>query len=209
MTAINKELVAPRKKGRPLSFDRDIALNKAMILFWEHGYEATSLNDLTSALGVKPSSIYSAFGDKKSLFFEAVDLYLGGDAALQTMLNQAPTARAAVKNMLDGAVTAFTADDRPKGCLLASAALSCSDAALDVRQSLGAIRRGMEAQVHNRIAVGIAQQELSADSDAEALAGMAIALVQGLSTLARDGASREKLARIVATAFQGWPNDQT
>ena len=207
MTAINKAPIAPRKKGRPLSFDRDIALNKAMMLFWEHGYEATSLNDLTSALGVKPSSIYSAFGDKKSLFFEAVDLYLGGDAALQKMLSQAPTARAAVKNMLDGAVVAFTADDKPKGCLLASAALSCSDAALDVRQSLGVIRRNMEAQVRDRIAVGIARQELR--GDAGALAGLAIALVQGLSTLARDGASREKLTRIDATAFQGWPDDQT
>ena len=207
MTAINKAPIAPRKKGRPLSFDRDIALNKAMMLFWEHGYEATSLNDLTSALGVKPSSIYSAFGDKKSLFFEAVDLYLGGDAALQKMLSQAPTARAAVKDMLDGAVVAFTADDKPKGCLLASAALSCSDAALDVRQSLGVIRRNMEAQVRDRIAVGIARQELR--GDAGALAGLAIALVQGLSTLARDGASREKLTRIVATAFQGWPDDQT
>ena len=207
MTAINKVPIAPRKKGRPLSFDRDIALNKAMMLFWEHGYEATSLNDLTSALGVKPSSIYSAFGDKKSLFFEAVDLYLGGDAALQKMLSQAPTARAAVKNMLDGAVVAFTADGKPKGCLLASAALSCSDAALDVRQSLGVIRRNMEAQVRDRIAVGIARQELR--GDAGALAGLAIALVQGLSTLARDGASREKLTRIDATAFQGWPDDQT
>ena len=205
MIATNNISAVVRKKGRPLSFDRTTALSQAMLLFWEHGYEATSLNDLTSALGVTPSSIYSAFGDKKNLFFEAVNLYLGGDAALQAMLTEAPTARIAVQTMLDGAAVAFTTEDKPKGCLLASAALSCSESALDVRQSLGAIRRGMESQVRDRIAIGISQQELPADTDAEALAGMAMAVVQGMSTLARDGAPREKLMRIASTALRGWP----
>ena len=205
MIAINKTQAAPRKKGRPLSFDRSTALSKAMLLFWEHGYEATSLKDLTSALGVTPSSIYSAFGDKKNLFFEAVNLYLGGDGALQGMLSEAPTARIAVQTMLDGAAVAFTAEHKPKGCLLASAALSCSESALDVRQSLGAIRREMETHVRNRIAMGIKQHELPSDTDVEALAGMTMAVIQGMSTLARDGAPREKLMRIAATACQGWP----
>jgi AcrR family transcriptional regulator len=205
VNASNNIPVVPRKKGRPLSFDRDMALNKAMLLFWEHGYEATSLNDLTSALGVTPSSIYSAFGDKKNLFFEAVNLYLGGGDALQTMLTQAPTARAAVQAMLTGAAAAFTGEHTPKGCLLASAALSCSESAIDVRQSLGAIRRGMETQLRDRIALGMTQGELPRDADAEALAAMTMAVIQGMSTLARDGAPREKLTRIAAIALQGWP----
>jgi AcrR family transcriptional regulator len=205
VTATKKSSRVPGKKGRPLSFDRDVALNKAMLLFWEHGYEATSINTLTSALGVTPSSIYSAFGDKKTLFFEAVELYMTGGGSLQMMLDQAPTARAAVQQMLLGAAAGFTGECTPKGCLLASAAVSCSADAGDVRQALGARRRGIEAQVRDRIAMGIRQGDVPADADADALAAMAMALIQGMSTLARDGAAREKLNRIVMTALQGWP----
>lgn len=205
MTAPNIDSTPPRKKGRPLSFDRDAALHKAMLLFWEHGYEATSLNDLTSALGVTPSSIYSAFGDKKGLFFDAVGLYLAGPVTLETMLAQAPSARAAVQTMLEGAAMAFTGDATPSGCLLASAALSCSESAADVRQTLGAIRQGMEAHVRNRIVLGIERKELPPQTDADALAGMTMAVIQGMSTAARDGAPREKLLRIAAAALAAWP----
>ena len=209
MIATKKTTAASRKKGRPLSFDREAALNKAMLLFWEHGYEATSLNALTSALGVTPSSIYSAFGDKKTLFFEALELYMTGGGSLQMMLDRAPTARAAVQQMLLGAAAGFTGECTPKGCLLASAAVSCSEDAGDVRQALGARRRGIEAQVRDRIAAGIRQGDVPADTDADALAAMVMALIQGMSTLARDGAAREKLNRIVMTALQGWPLQAT
>ena len=209
MTATKKSSKVPGKKGRPLSFDRDVALNKAMLLFWEHGYEATSINTLTSALGVTPSSIYSAFGDKKMLFFEAVDLYMTGGGSLQMMLDQAPTAHAAVQQMLLGAAAGFTGECMPKGCLLASAAVSCSADASDVRQALGARRRHIEAQVRDRIALGIRQGDVPADTDPDTLAALAIALIQGMSTLARDGAAREKLNRIVMTALQGWPLQAT
>lgn len=205
MTTPDNLISTPRKKGRPLSFDRDAALHQAMLLFWEHGYEATSLNDLTSALGVTPSSIYSAFGDKKGLFFDAVGLYLGGPVTLQTMLDDAPTARAAAAAMLEGAAAGFTGADTPRGCLLASAAISCSDSAADVRQTLGAIRQGMEAQLRARIQDGVARQELPEETDAEVLAAMTMAVIQGMSTAARDGAPREKLLRIAAAALQAWP----
>ena len=205
MIANNSHPPSLRKKGRPLSFDRDAALNKAMLLFWEHGYEATSLSDLTSALGVKPSSIYSAFGDKKHLFLEAVDHYLSSAEPLAAMLANAPTARAAVEALLTGAATGFTGEHTPKGCLLASAALSCSEDAADVRRALGAKRQSIEAQVRERIAFDIAHGELPGDSDADALAAMTMALIQGMSTLARDGAPREKLMRVIRAALQAWP----
>lgn len=205
MITPNSLIAKQRKKGRPLSFDRDAALYKAMLLFWEHGYEATSLNDLTSALGVTPSSIYSAFGDKKGLFLEAVGLYLGSAATVQTMLGEAITARAAAAAMLEGAAAGFTGAETPRGCLLASAAISCSDSAADVRQTLGAIRQGMEAQLRARIQDGIARQEMPEETDAEVLAAMTMAVIQGMSTAARDGAPREKLLRIAGAAMQAWP----
>ena len=64
------------KTGRPINFDRDAALEAAMLLFWERGYEGTSMADLTQAMGLNPSSIYAAFGDKYALFQLAVKRYM-------------------------------------------------------------------------------------------------------------------------------------
>ncbi len=89
---MKKSAHAPHaKKGRPLSFDREAVLHQAMLLFWRHGYEATSLSDLTAAMGVTAPSIYTAFGDKKRLFLEAVDRYLSGPVTSDSIIVAAGT----------------------------------------------------------------------------------------------------------------------
>ena len=205
ITTNSKPSETARKKGRPLSFDRDVALQKAMMLFWRHGYEATSLNNLTSALGVKPSSIYTVFGDKKRLFLEAVALYMAGPVTSQLIIAQAKNGCDAAMELLKTAVKGFTGENTPAGCLLATSAISCSDAASDVQEELAVIRRGIEGQLQEKVQASIDAGILPGDSDAEALAGMTMALILGLSTLARDGASREKLDRLVDAAMKAWP----
>ena len=140
-----------RKKGRPLSFDREDALAKAMLLFWRHGYEATSLNDLTTALGVKPSSIYSVFGDKKRLFLEAVAKYLSGPVTSESIIDKAVDGREAARGLLQAAAEGFTGQDTPAGCLLASSAISCSKGANDVKEELAAIRREIEEKLLKKV----------------------------------------------------------
>lgn len=194
-----------RKKGRPLSFDRNAALRKAMLLFWEHGYEATSLNDLTTALDVKPSSIYSAFGDKKGLFFDAIGLYLSGPVTADTIIAQAPSAHAAANELLRVSAIGFTGATTPAGCLLASSAISCSHAAREVRQALGAIRGAIEERLRLKIVQSIEDRQLPHETDAAALAALTMAVIQGMSTLARDGAPREKLLLVAEVAMLGWP----
>ena len=194
-----------RRPGRPLSFDREAALHRAMLLFWRLGYEGTSLAELTAAMGVTPPSVYAAFGDKKRLFYEAVDRYLAGPVTLERMLADTPRACDAVEALLRGAAVGFTGADTPAGCLLASAAISGSAGAADVREHLAARRRDIEAKLRHRIGRAINDGELPADADADALAGHVVAVIQGLSTLARDGAGREKLLRVVAVAMTGWP----
>ncbi|MFZ6679450.1 TetR/AcrR family transcriptional regulator [Undibacterium sp. Tian12W] len=196
--------MTPRKKGRPLSFDRDIALQKAMMLFWQHGYEATSLNDLTTALEVTPSSIYSAFGDKKGLFLNAVALYLSGPVTSGTIINEAATAREAALGLLNAAAIGFTGKDTPAGCLLASSAISCSVAADDVKVELAKIRHGIETQLREKITSSIKSKQMPAETDAEGLAALTMSIIQGMSTLARDGAPREKLLKVVEAAMKIW-----
>ena len=196
-----------RKKGRPLSFDRERALRQAMLLFWQHGYESTSLNDLTSALGVTPSSIYTVFKDKKSLFLESVVLYTSGSVTTGSIIEQAPTAYDAAMGLLQASAIGFTGADTPTGCLLATSAISCSSAAADVQRKIADIRLGIEAQLREKIQQSVSLGHLPATADADALAAHTMAVIQGLSTLARDGAKRDKLQKVAETAMYAWPKN--
>ena len=176
-----------------------------MLLFWRHGYEATSLSDLTAAMGVTPPSIYAAFGDKKRLFLKAVGRYLSGPVTSNSIIAGAATAREAAEGLLHASACGFTGADTPPGCLLASSAISCSAAAADVQRELAAIRHGIETQLRDKIVAAIDAGDMTSDADAAALAAHTMAVIQGMSTLARDGATRDKLLSIAAMAMKAWP----
>ena len=196
---------AERRIGRPLSFDRDAALAAAMHLFWQHGYEATSIAALTAAMGITPPSLYAAFGDKRQLFHAAVDRYLGGASAVADGIASAATARTAAQDLLTAAAIGDTGEETPPGCLLASSIVTASASAADIREDMAVIRRGIEMALRLRIERDIRDGLLPMVADAEALAGHVFAVVQGMSTLAKDGADRDKLLRIVAGVMAGWP----
>ena len=103
-----EQAVIPRKTGRPLSFDRQAALQQAMLTFWRHGYETTSISNLTAAMGVTAPSLYTAFGDKKRLFLEAMRLYAGAPEDLQASLDTAPTARSSSAKLCVPSLYEFT-----------------------------------------------------------------------------------------------------
>ena len=104
--------------GRPRSFDRDVALEQAMRLFWEKGYDETSIGDLTAAMGIAAPSLYAAFGDKRALFEEAVELYERLPGAPITAGDGEPTAFGAVARILASAAQEYAAPDQPKGCFI-------------------------------------------------------------------------------------------
>ncbi|MBF9044814.1 TetR family transcriptional regulator [Rhodobacterales bacterium HKCCE4037] len=196
----------PRKTGRPLSFDRDEALEKAMLAFWESGYETTSISDLTAAMGVTAPSIYTAFGDKKRLFLEAMRRYAGDPDDLKKTLALAPTARDAVARMMEDAARLYTGDSTPKGCLLASAAATGSRDAADVRDATAQERRVIRAIIIERIEKDVELGLLSPDTKASVLADTALAVTQGMSVLARDGADRNSLLAVAQASLNGWPD---
>jgi AcrR family transcriptional regulator len=195
-----------RKLGRPRSFDRDEALQQAVLAFWRHGYETTSIGHLTKVMGVKAPSLYAAFGDKKRLFLEAMNRYAGTPDDFAATLRESPTAYKAVDHMLMSAADFFTNGSTPRGCLLASATASGSAEAMDVQKAVAQVRRRMMSRVRLRIEHDIAAGLLPADTNAKSLASLAIALVQGMSVLARDGCRREDLRAIVTVAMNAWPS---
>jgi AcrR family transcriptional regulator len=194
-----------RAVGRPLSFDRDAALHQAMLMFWRHGYETTSVADLTAAMGITAPSLYTAFGDKKRLFLEAMRLYAGNPDEMRRSIAEARSARAAARAMLLAAAAGFTGAATPKGCLLASATASGSPVSCDVQRAVTRVRRRIENLLRHRIARDVAERRLPSDTAVGALAAMIIAVIQGMSVLARDGAGRARLIAVADQALRAWP----
>lgn len=192
----------PHRRGRPLSFDRATALDAAMMTFWRHGYEATSISDLTAAMGITAPSLYNAFGDKKRLFLESARRYAGDPEVLADRLGAAPTAREAIHDLLVTTAASFADDATPKGCLLASATASVSNDAADVQMAVADIRRSVATLLCHRIDDDVRSGRLSPGTDVHAMSLFVIAAIQGLSVLARDGvdgASLVEVARIAAS----------
>ncbi|MER6060534.1 TetR/AcrR family transcriptional regulator [Streptomyces sp. NPDC001792] len=195
---------ASRSRGRPRSFDRATALEKALMAFWEHGYEATSVADLTHIMGIGTPSLYAAFGDKRSLFEEVVRLYTATHGAFgERALAEEPTARAAVARMLREAAAAYTDPAHPYGCLVVHAATNCTSP--EVARLLRDRRNADIAAFESRIRADVAAGRLPAGTDAAALARHAGAVVQGMSQQARDGASRGELEALAEIALSIWP----
>ncbi len=195
-----------RRPGRPLSFDRDAALREAMLVFWRHGYETSSVADLTAAMGITTPSLYTAFGDKKQLFLEAVRLYAGDPAAISAVVAAAPTAHAAAHDLLHAAARAYTGMTTPRGCLLASATATGSVASADVQRTVADVRHNVQGALRDRIERDISEHVLPRETDPEGLSGMVMAVMQGLSVMARDGGDRASLLAIVSVALRAWPS---
>ena len=116
-----------KARGRPLSFDREVALESAMHVFWARGYEAASIADLTAAMGITPPSLYTAFGDKEHLFLEAVERYASGPGSGGARaLAEEASARQGIERWLRGAAAELTCASHPPGCMVVTAATNCS-----------------------------------------------------------------------------------
>ena len=176
-----------------------------MLTFWRFGYETTSIVDLTTAMGVTTPSLYAAFGDKKRLFLEAAHRYAGDSQAMARAIDAAPTAYDAARDMMTAAATAFTGETTPKGCLLASATASGAANAADVQRAIADIRKAIAACLRLRVERDVAARLLPGVTDGAALSGHVMAVIQGMSVLARDGAARASLLAIVTIALDAWP----
>jgi AcrR family transcriptional regulator len=193
-----------KPRGRPRSFDRDKALERAMHVFWRQGYEATSLNDLTRAMRINPPSLYAAFGDKEHLYLEALERYQR--SRLESMakwLDEEPTAKAAVGRLLTEAAALLVRSGAPRGSMLVLAAMNCSDAAL--QSELAQRRASGRAILKARIDRGVREGELPPDTDTAALTDFYITVFEGMSVQARDGATRQSLLATAKTAMRAWP----
>jgi TetR/AcrR family transcriptional repressor of nem operon len=171
-------------KGRPPKFDREASLDRAMRLFWEKGYEGTSMSDLTQALGIGRQSLYGGFGDKRELFVLCLERYTEQvlEKSLFAELDDEGSPLAAIERVLD-AWEAYANSDAFLGCLLGKslAELGRRDSELDrlLRAKLDRIQKGFERALTRAKLAG----ELTASADARALARSVTAFAQGAAVV--------------------------
>lgn len=191
--------------GRPREFDLDQALENALHVFWEKGYEGASMADLTEAMGITKPSLYAAFGNKEELFRKAFDSYVDGPAGYAKLALLQPTARAVIERLLYGEVDAVTDPDCPAGCLSINGALTCGDAAESIKQELMARRAQGEDDLRMRFERAQAEGDLPDSADATTLARYISTIAQGIAVQAVGGAKRDELKKIVEMVLMTWP----
>jgi AcrR family transcriptional regulator len=194
-----------RKTGRPRTFDADIALDQALKVFWEKGYEGSSLPELTEAMGMNRPSLYAVFGNKENLFRLALARYGAMHDPILDAALAAPTARDVAAHFLRGNVNAITAEETPHGCLVINGAVACSDDALPIRSVLIERLAASEARLCSRFERAQADGDLPPDVSAIQMARYVTTASNGLAVQAAAGATRAQLQEVVDVVLRGWP----
>lgn len=193
------------ERGRPRSFDRRAALERAMELFWDRGYHAVSMSDLTEAMGINSPSLYAAFGSKEALYREAAGHFAETESdEILAPLRNAPTARAAIEGYLMASARTFTRPGRPPGCMVVLSAVNAVGVGEETSRILREMRAGSVAMIEERLQRAVDTGELPASLDRHGVASYCVTIQQGMSIQARDGASRAMLETIVQGAMAAW-----
>jgi TetR/AcrR family transcriptional regulator, copper-responsive repressor len=207
MSKANAEstVTVPSTRGRQLSFNRQEALKKAAHLFWKNGFSPTSLSELTQAMGIHPPSLYNAFGGKENLFREVLADYLTtSDAWLQTTFTKHASVRDALVTMGRDLATFLTDTEHPPGCLLSCGGVNLDAEHADLAKTMRQMRRRREALLVCKLRQARHRGELPSHLSPRGFAQYLAGVQQGMSALARDGASRQQLLDVADMAMAVW-----
>lgn len=195
-------------RGRPRNFDAEEALDRAMEVFWRHGFQGASMSELTEAMGLNKPSLYAAFGDKEALYLKVLDRYAALCATEHLgRLESEPDARRAVAEFMHS-IAAMVANPRyPGGCCVINGVADCGGATTPpaVDAALRKALQNTEARLKERLVRAQHDGQLPKGKSADDLAALFSALLAGLGILAKGGANRAKLDKVINAAMQAWP----
>ena len=190
------------KTGRPISFDKDAALEAAMLLFWERGYEGTSMADLTQAMGLNPSSIYAAFGDKHALFQLTVKRYMEIRAQYAVKALEEPTLERFIRALFDNTVAFLTTPGHPPICMTLTGATGCSVDAKPARDLMTEIRKQNQGALRKRLLKARKSGELPKGINLDDYTRYLSSIIAGLSIQAANGSTKQELKRTAKMALR-------
>jgi AcrR family transcriptional regulator len=190
------------KTGRPIGFDRDAALEAAMLLFWQRGYEGTSMADLTHAMGLNPSSVYAAFGDKHALFQLAVNRYMELRAQYAVKALKEPTLEKFIRALFENTVAFLTTPGHPPTCMTLAGAVGCSLDAAPARDLMTAIRKQNQVALKERLLKARKSGELPKEINVDDYTRYLSTIVAGLSIQAANGSTKSELKRTAQMALR-------
>jgi len=193
--------VKRRPRGRPRKFEPDEALDAAMKVFWQRGYEGTTLTELTTATGLSRPSLYAAFGDKESIYRKVLDRYIHGPSSYMRSALSAPTAYEALTQMLHGAINLLTSPGNPSVCMIAQGTLACGEDSEAMRQEAIKRRRIGQTMLTQRLERAVTEGELPAETNPAELALYFATVLRGIGISALSGATREELTAIAGLAL--------
>jgi AcrR family transcriptional regulator len=195
-----------RSRGRPKGFDREVAVHAAMRLFWDRGYEGSSFDDLTSAMGINASSFRNTFKTKEALYREAVDVYVAEAGEwFSGVLAQEKDVKSAFARLFEETAFQFTKDRLPAGCMISLAATHTPPSLGPLKEMMAQHRASAETAMFSRLKQGQEDGQIGADADIHATAAFFNAMFRGMAVQARDGASRGLLRDVAKVALQAFP----
>ncbi|PVP84986.1 TetR family transcriptional regulator [Salmonella enterica subsp. enterica serovar Javiana] len=198
---------AKKSRGRPKVFDREAALDKAMTLFWQHGYEATSLADLVEATGAKAPTLYAEFTNKEGLFRAVLDRYITRFASKHEaqLFCEEKSVESALEDYFTEIAACFTSTDTPAGCLIINTSATLAASSRDIARTVKSRHAMQEQTLIQFLRQRQERGEIPAHCNPQALAEYINCILQGMSISAREGATFEQLMQITRTTLRIWP----
>jgi TetR/AcrR family transcriptional regulator, copper-responsive repressor len=200
--AQKKRETSPARRGRPRAYDAQAALKQATETFWRGGYSGTSLDEIAAATGMNPPSLYAAFGNKRTIYLEALAHYwqLSLAATREALAEDRPL-REALMLAYEAALSIyFSGKGRARGCFVIGTAVAEAVDDPDIRNSVAAGLRAIDANFEARFRAAREKGELKHNADPSALALLASATMQTIAIRARAGVTRSELREIAQKA---------
>ena len=196
-----------KSRGRPKVFDREDALDKALMLFWAHGYEGTSLSDLVEATGAKAPTLYAEFENKEGLFRAAMQRYIETFSTQRNAVLEDETrdVKSAIEAYFRATAACFTECDKPAGCFFICTSSALSSGSEEIAHMLAQQHHAQERTLKQFLELRQQRGELPQCADSATLACLLACLLPGISERAREAATRQAPAVTIYTQLATSP----
>jgi len=187
--------------NRPRQYDREEVLEKTTNLFWEKGFEATSMNEVVARTGLNKHSLYSEFGDKEKLFIDCIDYYSSNSSRfVRDILARKPLGLSNIEAFFENRVS-YAASDDCKGCLIFNSVTEKETLSEEINLRIKSRVSKIKALFYNCLKAAQERKEISGDKDCKVLADYLTCFTCGLVNVGKNETNKKELRKMVDVAL--------